>query len=65
MIDLISKSFNFLAIFPNFKQTFQAKPFANKPKNLSAFLLLLLSCTSSSHIRTSTLTTTRYYPRHY
>ena len=41
MIDLISKSFNFLAIFPNFKQTFQAKPFANKPKNLSAFVLLL------------------------
>ena len=36
MIDLISKSFNFLAIFPNFKQTFQAKPFANKPKNLSS-----------------------------
>jgi hypothetical protein len=42
MIDLRSKSFDFLAIFPNFKQTFQAKPFANKPKNIFASVLLLL-----------------------
>ena len=58
MIDLISKSFNFLAISPNFKQTFQAKPFANKPKILSASVLLLLFCTASSHTRYYTLSYT-------
>ena len=52
MIDLISKSFNFLAIFPNFKQTFQTKPFAHNPKNLCTSLL---SRTSSSHAHNYTL----------
>ena len=58
MIDLLSKSFSFLAIFPIFKRTLQAKPYAHNSKNLSAFVILLLSHTSSSHTRTYTLTYT-------